>query len=60
MYYVIYKYYTEYNQFEGIWDLQMKKCESYSKIRKWIKDNKNNSNIKDIIGPLRKMEAISL
>ena len=60
MYYVIYKHYTEYNQLEGSWDLQVEKSKSYSKIRKWIKDNKNNPNIKGIIGPLNKIEAISL
>lgn len=58
-YYVIYEYYSEYNQFEGSWDLQLEEFSSLTAAKEWI----NNSRCAEecrlyerkLIGPLKKV-----
>lgn len=51
-YIVCYEDYTEFDQFEGIWDERMKEFDSIEKANGWIEENRNNSSIRDIFGPL--------
>lgn len=45
-FYVIYDYYTEYNQFEGFWDKEYKEFDSYQEAQKFADDEEGS------IGPL--------
>lgn len=52
-YYVMYKSYTEYNQFEGSWDLDKEEFISFEEAERWIEEAQTSSDIRDIIGPLK-------
>jgi hypothetical protein len=54
-YYVIYKSYSEYNQFKGDWSTQFLIFRSCVEAEKWIRGVKENGDIKDVIGPLVKI-----
>lgn len=53
MYYIIYKSYTDYTQFEGSWDIEYEKFDSLSECIATIQEYKENHNITGIIGPLK-------
>lgn len=51
-YFVIYKEYQEYNQFEGTWNTDY---EVYTKLKlayEFINTLQNDENYRDIVGPL--------
>lgn len=49
MYFIIYKFYTEYNQFEGSWDICIEKCKSEKAAREFIKKLADNGDYEDFI-----------
>lgn len=51
-YYVLYRYYSEYNQFEGSWDKDWDSFDSEEEAKDFMKRLKDNSNYRDLIGPL--------
>lgn len=51
-FYVIYERYSEYNQFEGVWDYCFETFKSIEAAKEFIKDNKQDSNYRNFIGPL--------
>ena len=51
-YYVIYSYFSEYNQFEGNWDVRFETFKTKESALKWIESVKNDGNFKQLIGPL--------
>lgn len=55
-YYIIYEEYTEYNQFEGIWEISYKEFGSYQDAKDWIEDSfeaeEARRNERKLIGPL--------
>ncbi len=53
-YYIIYKEYTEYNQFEGSWDTVVEEFPTLEECQKSVYDMEKNNNIKEIVGPLKK------
>jgi hypothetical protein len=62
-YYVIYESYSEYNQFEGSWDLKLKEFDSIQEANKWLD---NNTYVKEcrlynrtLIGPLVEVSSLS-
>lgn len=56
IYYVVYEKYSEYNQFEGYWVLDIEEFSDFSKAQKF-KDNISKSyNYRKIIGPLTEVE----
>lgn len=59
-YYVIYEYYTDYNQFEGSWDLQIEEFESLDKFKKWLESSRCAKDCitynRKLIGPLKLVE----
>ena len=58
-YYIVYEDYTELTQFEGEWDMRLEEFYSFDKANKWIKEAKENDNIRGIIGPLVKSSLIN-
>ncbi len=48
MYYVLYEYYTEYNQFEGIWSKDWESFPTIKKALKFISVIKSQANYKNI------------
>lgn len=48
-YFVIYKFYTEHNQFEGSWDICIEKCNTQKAAREFINILKKDGNYKDFI-----------
>lgn len=48
MYFVIYKWYSEYNQFEGSWDWQVDKFDSLKKAKSMVESLKENSDAKNV------------
>lgn len=55
-FYVVYESYTEYNQFEGSWDLQIKDFKTFKEADDWMKTSWDADACKrhgaKMIGPL--------
>ena len=51
-YYVVYEEYAEYNQFEGTWDLCLKKFKSVNKALAFIDQIEGNPNYRKCTRPL--------
>ena len=52
-YYILYEDYSEYNQFEGYWELRKETFTSLMAAKKAIKNLKgDNNNYRHVIGPL--------
>lgn len=54
-YYVIYKKYIEWNQFEGRWMSEWQEFNNKKEVIEWMKNIKSDNNYDDIIGPLVKL-----
>lgn len=50
--YVIYEFYSEYNQFEGSWDKDRNAYDNVEKAETFVAEVKKNSNYRNIVGPL--------
>lgn len=55
-FYVVYESYTDYNQFEGSWDLQIKDFPSFKEADDWMKTSQDADACRrygaKLIGPL--------
>jgi hypothetical protein len=56
IYYVLYEQYTEFNQFEGGWDLNMETFKSIGAAQMFMNKVKDSSNYRTVIGPLNLCE----